>query len=273
MSDALAAHTVTDAALIRCPCLAHGRRKFTELEEAFPEECAVGIEALRQVFDHEEVARGQQFSAAGRLAYHQCYSGPIMAERKGWLEQQDTERTVEPNSSLGKAFQYLLGHWQTFTRFLTTPGAPLENKAAERALKLAIRQRHNSLFYATEHGAYVGSLLTSLIAPCRHTGGNALDYLVALQEHRSAVWRHPAMWLPWHYGTNLAPPEGKGRQSSAIPACGGTPFQSKMANSRAAKRAVTPAVWGHQVKRPCERRLLHYQNDKIPQCQYYLLVR
>ena len=38
MSDALAANTADEAALIRCHCLAHGRRKFSELEETFPAE-------------------------------------------------------------------------------------------------------------------------------------------------------------------------------------------------------------------------------------------
>ena len=51
-------------ALIRCHCLVHGRRKFSELEEVFPEECAIVMEALKQVFDHEEEARVQQMSAA-----------------------------------------------------------------------------------------------------------------------------------------------------------------------------------------------------------------
>jgi transposase len=117
MSDALASNTAEEGALIRCHCLAHGRRKFTELEEVFPDECAVVIEALRQVFDHEEEARIQQMSAEARLRYHQQYSGPIMEQLKHWLDAQFTERTVEPNSSLGKAFQYLLTHWQTLTRF------------------------------------------------------------------------------------------------------------------------------------------------------------
>ena len=36
---------------------------------------------------------------------------------KEWLEQQTAERLVEPNSSLGKAIAYLLGHWETLTRF------------------------------------------------------------------------------------------------------------------------------------------------------------
>ena len=206
MSDALAHNkTADEGALIRCHCLAHGRRKFTELEEVFPAECALVLEALKQVFDHEEEARVQHMNAEARLQYHQQYSGPIMAQLKHWLDAQLTERTVEPNSSLGKAFQYLLTHWQTLTRFLEVPGAPLENNRAERALKLAIRQRKNSLFYKTDYSAYIASMLTSLIATCLHAGVNALDYLVALQEHRAAVFGDPAAWLPWNYHTNLAP--------------------------------------------------------------------
>ena len=205
MSDALASNTAEEGALIRCHCLAHGRRKFTELEEVFPDECPVVIEALKQVFDHEEEARVQQMSAEARLGYHQQYSGPIMAQLKHWLDAQFEERTVEPNSSLGKAFQYLLTHWPTLTRFLEVPGAPLENNTAERALKLAIRQRKNSLFYKTDYSAYIASMLTSLIATCLQAGVNALEYLVALQEHRAAVFHDPAAWLPWNYHTNLAP--------------------------------------------------------------------
>jgi hypothetical protein len=206
MSDALASNTADEGALIRCHCLAHGRRKFTELEEVFPAECALVIDALRQVFEHDEEARVQRMSAEGRLRYHQQYSGPIMDRLKHWLAQQFEERTVEPNSSLGKAFHYLLGHWTNLTRFLEVPGAPLDNNTAERALKLAIRQRKNSLFYATDYSAYIASMLTSLIATCLHAGVNALEYLVALQEHRAAVFRDPAAWLPWNYHMHLAPP-------------------------------------------------------------------
>jgi hypothetical protein len=206
MSDALARNAVDEGALIRCHCLAHGRRKFSELEDVFPQECAVVLEALAQVFDHEEEARIQHLSAPERLAYHQYYSGPIMQELKHWLAQRFEERTVEPNSSLGKAFAYLLTHWQTLTRFLQVENAPLENNIAERALKLVIRQRKNSLFYATDYSAYIASMLTSLIATCLQAGVNALEYLIALQEHRTAVFGAPAAWLPWNYHTHLAPP-------------------------------------------------------------------
>jgi transposase len=205
MSDALASNHTAEERLIRCHCLAHGRRKFSELDEVFPVESAVVTEAFKVVYEHEEDARERQLSAHDRLTYHQTYSGPILDALKQWLEQQTTERRVEPNSSLGKAMAYLLGHWEGLTRVLTVPGAPLDNNTAERALKLCIRQRKNSLFYATEHSAYIAGLLTSVIATCRQAGVNALEYLVAVQEHRQEVFANPGAWLPWNYPAALVP--------------------------------------------------------------------
>jgi transposase len=206
MSDALASNNAQEKGLIRCHCLAHGRRKFRELDDVFPVESAVVTEALKLVFEHDEEARVKQLSEQERLAYHQTYSAPIMATLKEWVEQQTTERLVEPNSSLGQAIAYLRKHWETLTRFLTVPGAPVDNNTAERALKLCIRQRKNSLFYATEHSAYIASLLTSVIATCLQAGVNALEYLVAVQEHRQEVFANPSAWLPWTYPAALVPP-------------------------------------------------------------------
>lgn len=206
MSDALARNEVDETAVTRCHCLAHGRRQFSDLEEVFPGECQVVLEALQQVFDHEEEARDKQMSAEARLVYHQDASRPIMEALKRWLDQQLDERLVAPHSSLGKAIAYMQGHWETLTRFLEIAGAPLENNLVERALKLFIRQRKNSLFYKSEHSASIASVLTSLIATCLYAGSNALEYLVALQEHRREVFAEPEAWLPWTYQGRLAPP-------------------------------------------------------------------
>src|SRR5215831_13641859 len=206
MSDALSRNAADEDQLIRCHCLAHGRRQFSDLEDVFPQECQVVIEALKQVFDHDEHARHEQLSPQARLVYHQAYSRPIMDALKQWLDTQMAERLVEPNSALGKAMAYMQDHWETLTRFLSVVGAPLDNNLVERALKLFIRQRKNSLFYKTEHSAYIASVLTSLIATCLQAGVNALEYLVALQEHRTEVFADPAAWLPWTYQGSLAPP-------------------------------------------------------------------
>jgi len=68
-----------------------------------------------------------------------------------------------------------------------------------RALKLMIRQRHNSRFFASAYRAQGGSVLCSVIATALKAGINGLDYLVALQRHRREVMAHPSRWLPWNY--------------------------------------------------------------------------
>jgi len=205
MSDALSSNNAEEANLIRCHCLAHGRRQFSDLAEDFPAESAVVVNALKLIYDHDDEAREQGLNAQERLAYHQAYSAPVFTTLKTWLEQQTAERVVEPNSSVGKAIAYMLGHWATLTQCIKEPGAPLDNNVAERALKLCIRQRKNSLFYATEHSAYIASILTSVIATCVQAGVNALDYLVAVQEHRHEVFANPRAWLPWNYEAALGP--------------------------------------------------------------------
>ncbi len=104
MSDALASNEVANAAaLIRCHCLAHGRRKCSDLEEVFPQECQVVLEVISQIFDHDEQARKEQLSSEARLAYHQAQSQPLMEALKQGLDKQMDEHLVEPNSALGKA--------------------------------------------------------------------------------------------------------------------------------------------------------------------------
>jgi hypothetical protein len=212
MSDALSRNEVAsgvgsvsdEAGLIRCHCLAHARRKFSDIEETFPDACQEVIGVLKQVFDHEEAAQKAHLSDAERLVHHQTYSEPILKTLESWMQKQFEEREVEPSSSLGKAFTYMLSHWTTLTQFLRVPAAPLDNNTAERALKLIIRQRQNSLFYHNDFSAYVGSLLTSLIATCIQAGVNAMAYFVALQENPSAVFANPADWLPWTFQATLA---------------------------------------------------------------------
>ena len=250
MSDALSHNEADEDQLIRCHCLAHGRRKCSDLEDVFPQECEVVINALKQVFDHNEQARDVQMSPPERFAYHQAWSRPLMDGLKRWLDEQRADRLVEPNSSLGKAMAYMQDHWETLTRFLAIEGAPLDNNVVERALKLFIRQRKNSLFFATAYSAYIASVLSSLIATCLHAGVNALEYLVALQEHRTEVFAAPAAWLPWTSQAHLVPPEVTRRQSWAIWARSGSPFHSTMISSRADRGTRASAVWGTRETAP-----------------------
>jgi hypothetical protein len=140
------------------------------------------------------------------------------------------------------------------------PGAPLDTNVVARALKLFIRQRKHSLFSKTEYSASIARVLTSLIATCLHAGVNALESLVALQEHRHEVCADPGAWLPWTSQAHRVPPEATRRHSCAIWARSGSPFHSRMTHSRADKGTRASAVCGHHVQRPCDNLFMqsHY---------------
>jgi hypothetical protein len=203
MSDALSRTAVEEGWVIRCHCLAHGRRQCSDLEEVFPRACRVVIAARKQVCDHEEEAREQRMSPEARLAYQQTYSQPLMDNLQAWLDKPLADRLVEPHSALGQALTSRQNHWQTLTRFLSLPGAPLEHNVVERALKLCIRQRNNSLCYKSEPRAYLARVLTSRIVTCIYVGVQVLDSLVALQAHRAEGCAAPAAWWPWTYQARL----------------------------------------------------------------------
>jgi len=134
-----------------------------------------------------------------RLKYHKDKSSELMKNLKDWLTSQLEDKKVEPNSSLGEAISYMLKHYKGMTLFLREPKAPLDNNLCEQILKKAILHRKNSLFYKTQHGAYVGDLFMSLIYTCSFCGANPFEYLKALQENTSSVLKDPEKWMPYNY--------------------------------------------------------------------------
>ena len=208
MCDAKSGNTPKDAEVVSCYCNTHARRNFVNVAEDFPDQCLYVIDVFGKICQNDALARERQMSPDERLQYHQEKSGPTLESFHVWLNDQFDKKQVEPNSSLGKAIAYVLKHWKELTRFLHVPGAPLDNNICERALKKVILHRKNSLFYKTEHGAYVGDMFMSLIHTCNLAGENPFDYLTNLQTHSSHVFKNPEKWLPWNYRntlTELAP--------------------------------------------------------------------
>jgi transposase len=199
MCDALSRNEPKEFQTILCNCILHARRGFVDVVEKFPEECRKVIESLREVYRFDAMAKEQKLSDAQRLAFHQEHSKPFMDDLHHWMKEQLEHKKVEPNSGLGEAIGYMLKRWEKLTRFLSVPGAPLDNNIAERALKMAILHRKNSLSYKTLHGARVGDTFMSLIHTCNLNEVNPYDYLMSLDKHADRVRRDPTQWLPWNY--------------------------------------------------------------------------
>lgn len=209
MCDGLDRNLPKGRAVILGNCLAHGRRHVVDEVDNFPAECRHVLEQLRIVFRTEAMCSRLGLSPEERLELHQRDSSPVMEALRLWMKAQFEQKMVEPNSGLGQAFNYLLERWDPLTLFLRVPSAPLDNNICERALKMSIRHRNNSLFYRSQRGADVGDLYMSLIYTAELHGQNAFEYLTALFEHERELAADPAAWLPWAYRATIATIEAR----------------------------------------------------------------
>ena len=201
MCDALTCNLAKEIKTIVCNCLSHGFRKFSELVNYFPTPCITVMKLLSQVYEHDALTRGM--TPQDRLTYHQTHSKPVMELLSGYLKALFDEKLVEPNSELGKSIKYMQRHWDKLTRFLSVAGAPLCNNIAERALKIAIRNRKNAMFYRSRYSAHIGGMLTSIIYTCHLNEQNPHHYLTVLQDYPVEINKHPEDWLPWNYKATL----------------------------------------------------------------------
>jgi len=199
MCDALSRNTCGEFDAVLAHCLSHGRREFVPLATSFPEQTRFVLEQLREVYQVDAQTKQLGLSGSQKLLHHQAHSQPVMEKLHGWMSQQLEQKQAEPNSGLGQAIGYMLKHWEPLTLFLRQAGAPLDNNVCERALKMAILHRKNSLSYKTLNGAQAGDAFMSLIHSCRLNRINPFDYLLAIAQHPEQVNAQPQAWLPWNY--------------------------------------------------------------------------
>ncbi len=208
MSDALSSNftgiDLMTASELLALCLTHGRRNFVKIVDSFPDDCRHVIRAIATVYHHDNLSHQLGHSPEERLAFHQEKSQPVMEELKSWLDERIVGKKVEPNSTLGKAIQYMRKHWQPLTLFLRVNGAPLDSNAVERILKKVVLHRKNSLFYRSVKGAKVGDIYMSLIHTCQLNDVNPFDYLTALQQNSEALKAEPGEWMPWTFRATIA---------------------------------------------------------------------
>lgn len=203
MCDALSRNTTGDFETIVANCMTHARRNFVDAVDSFPEECEHVLTELAKVYKNDATTKKLGMSPEERLGFHKENSGPVMGKLKQWFQAQFEEKLVEPNSSLGDAIAYAVKHWDKLTRFLSVPGAPLDNNICERILKKAILHRKNALFFKTENGARVADLFMSFIHTCELNDVNAFDYLSELLRHAGVIATNAADWMPWNYRETL----------------------------------------------------------------------
>jgi transposase len=180
-------------------CNSHVVRKFRELETSFPDAAAFFEQAYAQVFRNDAHCRTEKLTATERLDYHSEHSLPIMEGMAKRARLDFQNKVVEPNSPLGKAYNYFLNHFDRFIAFCHTENAPVCNNLAERMLKAFIRQRKASLFFRNSLGATVADILSSLLITAHANGLNPVRYVEAMLLHPDLLRSDPDAFLPWNF--------------------------------------------------------------------------
>ena len=79
--------------------------------------CNSVLDAISELYNNESYAKEKHMTDYERLLYYKEYSQPIMDNLKQFMLEHIASNTVEPNSSLGKAFNYWLKRWDSMTRY------------------------------------------------------------------------------------------------------------------------------------------------------------
>lgn len=146
--------------VIVAKCWAHGRRKFFEIGELYPE-CDEILDLMKKLFAVEHEAK--TYEELGIL--RQEKSKPLTDEIFNWLVAHKLRHL--PESAFTKAINYHLKRWKEFTVFLTDVRIPLTNNEAERSIRHAVMGRKNFYGSKTINGADVAAVLYTVIESCK----------------------------------------------------------------------------------------------------------
>jgi transposase len=155
-------------------CLVHARRKFVECAEAFPEETERILDLIGSLYQIEDEAT----SLDDRARLRGTRSRAVLAE----LQRTLAETRCLPGSALESAIRYTAKRWSKLTRFLDDPRLPLDNNAAERALRGPVVGRKNHYGSKSRRGTEVAAIFYSLLETAKLVAIDPARYLHACVE-------------------------------------------------------------------------------------------
>ena len=170
-------------------CWAHSRRKFEEIQEAFPKESAIALAYIGRLYEFEEVIREQKLSEKEAQAYRQKNSKPVVEAFFIWCFEQHQRIDVLPKEGLLEAIAYVRNRETELKVFLDNSAVAIDTNHVERELRVIPMGKKNWLFCWTEIGAELVGIVQSLLVTCRLHEVNPYDYLVDVLQR---IDHHPA---------------------------------------------------------------------------------
>jgi transposase len=159
-------------------CWAHTKRKYDEIATTWPTACAEIGELIGQLYAIERLVPGPFPGDAAAHTLRQRLrterSQPVLDRIWRWA----TEQVGLPRSDFGKAVRYMLERWTGLTRFIDNPRIPLDNNAAERALRGPVVGRKNHYGSRSRRGTEVAAIFYTLCETAKLAGVDPHAYLL-----------------------------------------------------------------------------------------------
>ena len=140
----------------------------------------------------------------------QLQSKPVADALQAWLKTQ--RQLLVKADATAKAIDYALSNWTALTQFLGDGAVPIDNNAAENAIRPLAVGRKNWLFVGSQLAGERAAVLMSLIESAKLNGHDPWAYLKDVFERLPTLknrdlaqllphnWR-PAVEIVTHAGT------------------------------------------------------------------------
>ena len=186
--EAYARYSEREKSVVHALCWAHTRRKFIEAEKSHPEEVAVALEIIRELYDIEESLKAK--NEEQRLEIRSTDSREVVDEFFDWAEELRQSRLLLASDPLTKALSFALERQRGLRVFLEDASVPIDTNHLEREIRPIPMGRKNWMFCWTELGARTVGRIQSLLSTCRLHQVDPCVYLVDVLQR---IDSHPVL--------------------------------------------------------------------------------
>lgn len=184
-------------------CMAHARRKLFEAHKL--NASAIAEQAVALIARLYEVEReSREFEPQARWLLRQSRAKPIADALHAWLLAQ--RQKLAKSDVTAKAIDYSLSNWRALTRYLDDGNVPIDNNAAENAIRPLAVGRKNWLFVGSQQAGERAAVMLSLIESAKLCGHDPWAYLKDVFErlptlkNRDLELLLPHNWRPANQG-------------------------------------------------------------------------
>ena len=155
-------------------CMAHARRKLFEAHALNGSQIAgQAVALIAQLYEVERQAR--ELEPHARLLLRQQRAKPVADALHAWLSAQRAK--LAKADATARAIDYTLSNWRALTRYLDDGHVPIDNNAAENAIRPLVVGRKNWLFVGSQQAGERAAVVLSLIESAKLNGHDPWAYL------------------------------------------------------------------------------------------------